>query len=64
MIFVKVQAPRSKDPEELRHLVRGSRIEPSVRAAIAYAQAHAPAEMSVLICGSLYLIGEARAALQ
>jgi folylpolyglutamate synthase/dihydropteroate synthase len=48
----------------MRQFVSGARVEPTVNAAIAYARAHAPVEMPVLICGSLYLIGEARAVLR
>jgi folylpolyglutamate synthase/dihydropteroate synthase len=39
-------------------------VEASVTDAIHFASAHAPAGTTVLICGSLYLIGEARAVLQ
>ncbi len=64
MIFTKAQSSRAKDPVEMQSLVPGSLVEPSVAAAIAYARAHAPAGTAVVICGSLYVIGEARAVLQ
>ena len=63
-IFTKPNSTRAKDPADLQELVPGSRIEPSVTDAIHFARAHAPAGSPVLICGSLYLIGEARAVLQ
>ncbi len=64
MILTKAQSPRAKDPVEMQPLVPGSRVEPSVTAAIAHVRAHAPVGTAVVICGSLYLIGEARAVLQ
>jgi dihydrofolate synthase/folylpolyglutamate synthase len=64
MIFTKAQSSRSKDPEAMRQFFSGSRAEPTVHAAIAYARAHAPLGMPVLVCGSLYLIGEARSLLR
>jgi dihydrofolate synthase/folylpolyglutamate synthase len=63
-IFTKPQSSRAKDPADLQRLVAGSRVEASVTDAIHFASAHAPAGTTVLICGSLYLIGEARAVLQ
>jgi folylpolyglutamate synthase/dihydropteroate synthase len=45
-------------------LVPGSVVETDVSRAISYAREHAPAGATVLICGSLYLIGEARSMLQ
>lgn len=63
-IFTKPQTSRAKDPADLQKLVTGSHVEPSAAAAISYVQAHAPAHTTVLICGSLYLIGEARAVLE
>jgi dihydrofolate synthase/folylpolyglutamate synthase len=62
-IFTKPQSTRALDPEELRALVPGSHVEPSVRGAIEYARTNAPMQATILICGSLYLIGEARAML-
>ena len=62
-IFTKPQSNRALDPTELQTLVPGSRVEATVASAIEYAQVHAPAGTTILICGSLYLIGEARAML-
>jgi dihydrofolate synthase/folylpolyglutamate synthase len=64
MIFTRAQSPRAKDPFELQKLVPGSHVLPDVRSAIEFAREHAPAGATVLICGSLYLIGEARAVLE
>jgi dihydrofolate synthase/folylpolyglutamate synthase len=63
-IFTKPQSSRAKDPAALQNLVPGSRVEESVAGAMEYARANAPPEMTILICGSLYLIGEARTMLQ
>ncbi len=60
-IFPKMQSGRAKEPEELQKLAAGSRIEQSVREAMEFARANAPHDTTILICGSLYLIGEARA---
>ena len=62
-IFTKPQSSRALDPAELLALVPGSRAEPSIAGAIEYARLHAPPDATILICGSLYLIGEARAVL-
>lgn len=61
IIFTKPQSSRAKDPVELQKLVAGSKAEPNVEAAINHAKG---AGEIVLICGSLYLIGEARAVLE
>jgi dihydrofolate synthase / folylpolyglutamate synthase len=63
-IFTKPQTSRAKNPEDLQKLVPGSHVESAVSAAIAYAETHVPSGLTVVICGSLYLIGEARAVLQ
>ena len=63
-IFTKAQTGRARDPNDLQRLFPGSRVEPSVSAAIAHARSHAPRDATVLVCGSLYLIGEARPMLQ
>jgi dihydrofolate synthase/folylpolyglutamate synthase len=64
IIFTKTQSSRAADPLDLQKLAAGSHVEPTLAGAIRYAQTHAPAEATILICGSLYLIGEARAMLQ
>src|SRR5207253_1231772 len=58
-IFTKTQSSRAKDPLHLQNLVPGSRAEPSIGTAIEVARAQAPANTTILVCGSLYLIGEA-----
>jgi dihydrofolate synthase / folylpolyglutamate synthase len=63
-IFTRPESSRAKDPGELRSLVPGSHAEESVAAAVEYARVNAPANMTILICGSLYLIGEARRMLE
>jgi dihydrofolate synthase/folylpolyglutamate synthase len=59
-IFTKPQSSRAKDPADLQKLIPGSHIEATVQRAIQYARVHTPGESTILICGSLYLIGEAR----
>src|SRR5262245_60242031 len=59
-IFTKPQSSRAVEPSDLLPLVPGSHAEPTVTSAIQYARAHAPADCTILLCGSLYLIGEAR----
>ena len=63
-IFTRAQGSRSKDPSELQSLWAGSRVEPSVFHAIECARQSLPAGETVVICGSLYLIGEAKRVLQ
>jgi dihydrofolate synthase/folylpolyglutamate synthase len=64
IIFTRAQSPRAKDPAALQEFHPDSHIEPTVEQAIGYARAHAPAGETVLICGSLYVIGEARGVLR
>jgi dihydrofolate synthase/folylpolyglutamate synthase len=59
-VFTKPQNSRAKDPAELQRLIPQSHAEADLPEAIAYARAHAPAGATILVCGSLYLIGEAR----
>ncbi len=59
-IFTKPQSSRAKDPVELKKLVPDAHVEESVEGAIRFVRANAPADRTILICGSLYLIGEAR----
>jgi dihydrofolate synthase/folylpolyglutamate synthase len=60
IIFTRPQSNRAKDPAELQSLVAGSLVIPNAGEAIQYAQQNAPAQQTILICGSLYLIGEVR----
>lgn len=59
-IFTRPQSNRAKDPAELQHLVPGSHATAAVPEAIQYARMQAPPDATVLVCGSLYLIGEVR----
>ena len=59
-IFTRPQSPRSKDPAEMSKLIPGSVICDDIRASITYARERAPEGTTVVICGTLYLVGEAR----
>jgi dihydrofolate synthase/folylpolyglutamate synthase len=59
-VFTKPQGSRAKDPAALQGIVPSSHVEETVDGAIAYARKNAPAGTTILICGSLYVIGEAR----
>jgi dihydrofolate synthase / folylpolyglutamate synthase len=63
-VFTKPQSSRAKEPAELAKLISEARIESSAAAAVAYARANAPAGSIIVICGSLYLIGEVRRMLE
>lgn len=63
-IFTKVAGSRSKAPEELQALWPGSRVAATPAEAIALARRESKPDDTVVICGTLYLIGEARAMLQ
>jgi len=64
VIFTRARSARSQTPDALQRLIPGSRTAPSIEDAIACARAGAPPESTILICGSLYLVGEARALLK
>jgi dihydrofolate synthase/folylpolyglutamate synthase len=63
-IFTRVQSSRAKEPGELQSLIKNSVVKTTVSEAISYARTYAPAGSTIVVCGSLYLIGEARAVLQ
>jgi dihydrofolate synthase/folylpolyglutamate synthase len=63
MIFTKAEGSRSKDPAQLQSLWPGSHVAASPREAIALARDLFNADQTVVVCGSLYLIGEVRSAL-
>jgi dihydrofolate synthase / folylpolyglutamate synthase len=63
-VFTRPQTSRAKDPAELAKLYPGSHVESSADTAVAYVQRNAPAECTVVVCGSLYLIGEVRGMLE
>lgn len=64
MIFTKVEGGRAKDPQELQSLWPGSLVAATPREAIALARLHATPAETVVVCGSLYLIGEVRSVLE
>ncbi len=64
VVFTRVAGSRSKEPAELQELWPGSRTAATPREAIELVRKEANPSETVLICGSLYLIGEARAMLQ
>ena len=59
-IFTRPGSARAREPAELAAPVESGVVEPDVRAAIAYARANAPEGTTVVVCGSLFLIGDAR----
>jgi dihydrofolate synthase/folylpolyglutamate synthase len=59
-IFTSPQSSRAKNPAELQKLVPRSETTSTIEEAIAYARVKAPPDTTILICGSLYLVGEAR----
>jgi len=66
IIFTKpMQAKnaRSLEPSKLQELVPQALVKPSLQEAIDHVRATASPDETVLICGSLYLVGEARAIL-
>ena len=62
-ILTQPQNSRAAPPIALSRLLPGSIVCGDAAEAIAYAQARAPEGTTVVVCGSLYLIGEARAVL-
>jgi dihydrofolate synthase/folylpolyglutamate synthase len=63
-IFTRPAIPRAKDPHSLALMVFDSVVKDSVGNAIQFVRDRAPYGTTVVVCGSLYLIGEARAMLQ
>jgi dihydrofolate synthase/folylpolyglutamate synthase len=64
MIFTKAEGRRSKEPSELQALWPSAHVTGSAHEAIELARAGFNPGDTVVVCGSLYLIGEARSALQ
>ena len=64
IIFTRGTNSRFVEPSVLLKYAPGAHVESSLPDAIAYALAAASPEETVLVCGSLYLIGEARVLLQ
>jgi len=63
-VFTKVPGSRSKDPVELQALWPGSRVAATPGDAIEIVRPECHPDETVLICGSLYLVGAARAVLR
>jgi dihydrofolate synthase/folylpolyglutamate synthase len=59
-IFTRPQSSRAKDPADLQRLVPGAMTASGVGEAIELARVKAPTDATIVLCGSLYLIGEAR----
>jgi folylpolyglutamate synthase/dihydropteroate synthase len=64
MIFTKVPGSRSKSPTELQAMWPGAHATDSPGEAIAFARANSKPDETIVVCGSLYLIGEVRSLLQ
>jgi dihydrofolate synthase / folylpolyglutamate synthase len=64
MIFTKVAGGRAKDPVELQASWPGSHVAASPQEAVAWARLHSNPADTVVVCGSLYLIGEVRSVLE
>ena len=64
MIFTKVAGGRAKDPVELQASWPGSHVAASPQEAVALARLHSNPADTVVVCGSLYLIGEVRSVLE
>jgi dihydrofolate synthase/folylpolyglutamate synthase len=63
LVFTAPTAPgtRALEPEALREMAQRGHVEPTIAAAIEYTFKQLTAEDVVVITGSLYLVGEARA---
>jgi dihydrofolate synthase/folylpolyglutamate synthase len=64
IVFTKASNARSVEPEVLLETIPEGRVEPSISDAIAYMRRAASPSETILVCGSLYLVGEARAILK
>jgi dihydrofolate synthase/folylpolyglutamate synthase len=61
IVLTRAPSPRAVDPAALRPLAARASVEPDPERALARALDHAPGLL--VVCGSLYLVGAARAAL-
>lgn len=59
-IFTKPDNPRAVQPNELAAGFAGSVVRENVKGAIEFARVHAAKDTAIVVCGSLYLVGEAR----
>ena len=64
LILTRARNPRSADPQILGVGFPDAVILASIEDAVSYAREHAAPEATILITGSLYLVGEARAVLE
>ena len=64
LILTRARSPRSAEPQEFGVDFPDAVIVDRIEDAVSYARRHAGPEATVLITGSLYLAGEARAVLQ
>jgi len=64
IVFTRAANARSVEPEKLLELIPEGTVQPSITDAIAYIRTTATPSETVLVCGSLYLVGEARAILK
>ena len=64
LILTRPRSPRSAEPQEFGVDFPDAVIVDRIEDAVSYARRHAGPEATVLITGSLYLAGEARAVLQ
>jgi dihydrofolate synthase/folylpolyglutamate synthase len=64
MIFTKVEGGRAKDPGELQAAWGHSLVAASPKEAVALARLHSSPADTIVVCGSLYLIGEVRSVLE
>jgi dihydrofolate synthase/folylpolyglutamate synthase len=63
LVLTTPSSPRAADPDDLQKLAKRGETAPDIRSAIKLVQERADADDVVVITGSLYLVGEARAAL-
>ena len=62
LILTAADSPRSMPPEELAELAGSGRAVPNIAAALKLVASEAEADDAIIITGSLFLVGEARAA--
>jgi dihydrofolate synthase/folylpolyglutamate synthase len=60
LVLTAPDTPRALRPEAMAEFAGRGHVEPTVKAAIAYARSHAAEEDVIVITGSLFLVGEAR----
>jgi len=63
LILTAPDSTRALRPEALLELAGRGHAEPDIASALAYAQSHAAADDVIVVTGSLFVVGEARALL-